>query len=377
MSDAHQANSTSKTFQRLHPEWFFNLVGALYMIIFTVGAFGNIIVIYGFKSNKKLRQQSESNKYIWHLAITDLIFVCTLPFFAVDYFYRHVWIFGTYWCKVCRYVSKVNMYSSIFFLTALSVDRMIAVTRPTSHLWIRKAKGIFATSIAIWCSSLAMAIPEAIYSTDTWSSVNHTICGMSFPKNSSSQASVTRWYNLMGMYELTKCIFGFFGPICIILYSYAAILYTVQWKLIGSKDGKSRATKLAFLIVLTFIICWLPFQALSLQSALGGFLDVMEMSDAAHAFFRKAMPYAIFLAYSNSALNPILYAFTLRPFRDGFSAGKSFWLRQKSEKQKLLTPPAKTPKLLNGSSINHCTSMHTNSTSLTTEAKSNSIKRTV
>ena len=180
------------------------------------------------------------------------------------------------------------------------------------------------------------------------------------------------------MYELTKCIFGFFGPICIILYSYAAILYTVQWKLIGSKDGKSRATKLAFLIVLTFIIwwvdtqsnsrsscmlSWLPFQALSLQSALGGFLDVMEMSDAAHAFFRKAMPYAIFLgnsidkssdlnsflAYSNSALNPILYAFTLRPFRDGFSAGKSFWLRQKSEKQKLLTPPAKTPKLLNGS----------------------------
>jgi hypothetical protein len=74
---------------------------------------------------------------------------------------------------------------------------MIAVTRPTSHLWIRKAKGIFATSIAIWCSSLAMAIPEAIYSTDTWSSVNHTICGMSFPKNSSSEASVKRWYSLV------------------------------------------------------------------------------------------------------------------------------------------------------------------------------------
>jgi hypothetical protein len=46
------------------------------------------------------------------------------------------------------------------------------------------------------------------------------------------------------------------------------------------------------------IFSWLPFQALSLQSALGGFLDVMEMSDAAHAFFRKAMPYAIFLGKS-------------------------------------------------------------------------------
>ena len=96
--------------------------------------------------------------------------------------------------------NNTDSSSSIFFLTALSVDRMIAVTRPTSHLWIRKAKGIFATSIAIWCSSLAMAIPEAIYSTDTWSSVNHTICGMSFPKNSSSEASVTRWYSLVSIF---------------------------------------------------------------------------------------------------------------------------------------------------------------------------------
>ena len=29
------------------------------MIIFTVGAVGNIIVIYGFKSNKKLRQERD------------------------------------------------------------------------------------------------------------------------------------------------------------------------------------------------------------------------------------------------------------------------------------------------------------------------------
>ena len=29
------------------------------MIIFTVGAVGNIVVIYGFKSNKKLRQERD------------------------------------------------------------------------------------------------------------------------------------------------------------------------------------------------------------------------------------------------------------------------------------------------------------------------------
>ena len=113
------------------------------MLIFIIGAIGNFIVLYGFSKNRKLRQ-TISNSYIWHLAITDFIFVCTLPFFAIDYFNRHVWLFGTWMCKICRSVSKINMYrysyssklnftfsfSSIFFLTALSVDRTLVKVKP-------------------------------------------------------------------------------------------------------------------------------------------------------------------------------------------------------------------------------------------------------
>ena len=88
---------------------FFNLVGVIYLLIFFVGAIGNLIVLYGFSKNPKLRE-TVSNGYIWHLAITDFIFVCTLPFFAIDYFNRHVWIFGTFMCKLFRSVSKINMY---------------------------------------------------------------------------------------------------------------------------------------------------------------------------------------------------------------------------------------------------------------------------
>jgi len=236
-------------------------------------------------------------------------------FFAIDYFNRHVWVFGTWMCKVCRSVSKINMYSSIFFLTALSVDRTLAVTRPTTTTWLRTRQGIRNISIGIWISSCVLMIPELVYSTDVRVDYNHSVCGMSFPK--SQNATEDAWYIKMGLYELTKCVLGFFGPICIILYSYSAILYTVQWKLIGSRDGKSRATKLAAIIVTTFIICWLPFQALTLQSALGGFLEWGISMNARQKFIhKKIMPYAISLAYTNSAVNPILYAFTLRPFRD-------------------------------------------------------------
>lgn len=88
---------------------FFVLVGSIYMLIFIVGALGNAIVIYGFTRNRKL-YNTVSNSYIWHLAISDFIFVCTLPFWAVDYFNKHSWVFGTFMCKLCRSVSRINMY---------------------------------------------------------------------------------------------------------------------------------------------------------------------------------------------------------------------------------------------------------------------------
>ena len=51
-----------------------------------------------------------------------------------------------------------------------------------------------------------------------------------------------------------KCVMGFMLPIVVILYSYSAVLYTVQCKLIGGQNGgKARATRLAAIIVATFV----------------------------------------------------------------------------------------------------------------------------
>ena len=51
---------------------------------------------------------------------------------------------GQYECGKClnSIVITAHNFSSIFFLTALSVDRMIAVTKPTTTTWMRTRRGI-------------------------------------------------------------------------------------------------------------------------------------------------------------------------------------------------------------------------------------------
>ena len=91
---------------------------------------------------------------------------------AVNYYKRNKWIFGWFMCKFCRTLSKINMYCSIFFLTALSVDRAIAVTRPSTSVIVRTRLGIHLVAASIWIISTILSIPGMTHSMITHSMTN-------------------------------------------------------------------------------------------------------------------------------------------------------------------------------------------------------------
>ena len=83
-----------------------------------------------------------------------------------------------------------------------------------------------------------------------------------------------------------------------------------------NQRAKKKVTWMVLSIIVTFAICWLPLNLL--------FFD-MGIQYRKHEFGnRRGKPYIIFqltaqiLAYSNSCINPILYAFLSENFRKGF-----------------------------------------------------------
>ncbi|NWU51988.1 GPR25 protein, partial [Dromas ardeola] len=110
-------------------EVFFTTVfiPVLYSFIFLLGLTGNLFVIVLMA--KKRRGKRTVDTFVLNLAVADVIFVCTLPFWVVAGARGNRWPLGEGLCKVSSYAIAVNRCSSILFLTALSVERYLVIRK--------------------------------------------------------------------------------------------------------------------------------------------------------------------------------------------------------------------------------------------------------
>ncbi|XP_022237845.1 substance-K receptor-like [Limulus polyphemus] len=86
---------------------------------------------------------------------------------------------------------------------------------------------------------------------------------------------------------------------------------TVQHK------AKKKVIKLVTVVLAAFICCWMPFQAIVLYSQFGHFSSISgELPD----WFPLLNYFATYIAYSNSAINPIIYGSFGTNLRQGLCA---------------------------------------------------------
>nr|6RZ6_A Chain A, Cysteinyl leukotriene receptor 2,Soluble cytochrome b562,Cysteinyl leukotriene receptor 2 [synthetic construct]6RZ7_A Chain A, Cysteinyl leukotriene receptor 2,Soluble cytochrome b562,Cysteinyl leukotriene receptor 2 [synthetic construct]6RZ8_A Chain A, Cysteinyl leukotriene receptor 2,Soluble cytochrome b562,Cysteinyl leukotriene receptor 2 [synthetic construct]6RZ9_A Chain A, Cysteinyl leukotriene receptor 2,Soluble cytochrome b562,Cysteinyl leukotriene receptor 2 [synthetic constr len=148
-SNNNSRNCTIENFKRE----FFPIV---YLIIFFVGVLGNGLSIYVFLQPYK--KSTSVNVFMLNLAISNLLFISTLPFRADYYLRGSNWIFGDLACRIMSYSLYVNMYSSIYFLTVLSVVRYLAMVHPFRLLHVTSIRSAWILCGIIWILIMASSI---------------------------------------------------------------------------------------------------------------------------------------------------------------------------------------------------------------------------
>ncbi|XP_074844551.1 somatostatin receptor type 4 [Carettochelys insculpta] len=275
------------------------VIQCIYALVCLLGLLGNSLVIFVILRYAKMK--TATNIYLLNLAIADELFMLSIPFVATSAALHH-WPFGRALCRTVLGVDGLNMFTSVFCLTVLSLDRYIAVVHPLRAATYRRPRVAKMVNGGVWLVSLLVASPIPIFAgTATTHDGRAVACNLLWPSPAWSAAFV-----------IYTTVLGFLLPVLAMSLCYLlivgkmrAVAERVGWQQRRRSEGK--LTRLVLIVVAMFVLCWMPFYVVQLVNLLlPGHLDA-TVNNA-----------SLILSYSNSCANPILYGFLSENFRHSF-----------------------------------------------------------
>uniref|UniRef100_A0A4W3JT65 Opioid receptor, delta 1a n=1 Tax=Callorhinchus milii TaxID=7868 RepID=A0A4W3JT65_CALMI len=282
-------------------------ITALYSVVSVLGLIGNFLVMYLIVRYTKMK--TATNIYIFNLALADALATSTLPFQSAKYL-METWPFGELLCKTVMSIDYYNMFTSIFTLTMMSVDRYIAVCHPIKALDFRTPLKAKIINVCVWILSSAVGVPVMVMAvTKNEEHAPYRVietCILKFP-------GPTRYWN--NVTKICVFIFAFVVPVLVITICYGLMIMRLKSVrlLSGSKEkdrNLRRITRMVLVVVAIFIICWTPIHIFVIIKTLVKINPTPLVTASWH--------FCIALGYTNSCLNPVLYAFLDENFKRCF-----------------------------------------------------------
>lgn len=284
---------------------FYIVLPVIYSVICAVGLTGNTAVIYVILKAPKMK--TVTNMFILNLAIADDLFTLVLPINIAEHL-LHYWPFGEVLCKVILSIDHYNIFSSIYFLTVMSIDRYLVVlaTVRSKRMPHRTYRAARIVSLCIWILVTIIVLPFIIFANVYIDDLEIKSCGLNFPKPERF------WFKASRIYTL---ILGFAIPVSTICILYTMMLYKLRNMHLNSNakaldKAKKKVTIMVFIVLAVCLFCWTPFHLATIV-ALTTDLPQTSMVIGISYFITS-------LSYANSCLNPFLYAFLDDSFRKSF-----------------------------------------------------------
>ncbi|XP_072533153.1 substance-K receptor [Salminus brasiliensis] len=289
------------------PDWQVALWAVAYSLIVLVSVVGNLTVIWIIVAHKRMR--TVTNYFIVNLAFSDASMATFNTVFNFVYALHNDWYFGLGYCKFHNFFPITAVFSSIYSMAAIAVDRYMAIIHPLkSRLSSTTTKIVIGV---IWTVAFSLAFPQCFYSS-TEVYPHRTVCIVEWPDGYGGKHHLS--------YQFAVIILIYLLPLLVMLVTYSL----VGLRLWGSKipgeasdhyqnqiQAKRKVVKMMIVVVTTFAICWLPYHIY--------FILANFKRDIYNQHYIQQVYLAIFwLAMSSTMYNPIIYCCLNQRFRSGF-----------------------------------------------------------
>lgn len=286
----------------------FTIAGLVFMFCIIISClFGNTLVCVAIVKFSYL--QSHSRNFIFSLALSDvMVAALVLPFDIIYWITFPRWPLGGFACNLWNSLFFLLLTASVLNLTSISIDRFLAVVYPLRYnVWMTPNLNKFMIA-CVWIYSLGIAVLIFFL--------------LEPPADGMYSFDLNPFFH--GFLLIGNVVFPFL--IMIILYSKIYIIAKRHARRAGAatsstSDSSSSSSRRKFarelklaktlgIVVLCFVICWLPFEIINVMILVdeGVVTCAMEIADTVACWF----------AYMHSSVNPLLYAFASSEFRRAF-----------------------------------------------------------
>ncbi|KAM4751364.1 tachykinin receptor 3a [Anableps anableps] len=300
------SNITSNyTNQFVQPPWRIALWSVAYSSVLAVAVFGNLIVIWIILAHKRMR--TVTNYFLLNLAFSDASMAAFNTLINFIYAAHGDWYFGEAYCKFQNFFPVTSVFASIYSMTAIAVDRYMAIIHPLKPRL--SAKVTMGVIVSIWSLAVVLAFPLCYFST-TRARPHRTICYVAWPRMADDPF----------MYHIIVTVLVYVLPLVVMGITYTIVGVTLWGGEIpgdssdnyhGQLRAKRKVVKMMIIVVVTFALCWLPYHVYFIATGLNK--QLMKWK-----YIQQVYLSVLWLAMSSTMYNPIIYCCLNSRFRAGF-----------------------------------------------------------
>lgn len=344
-------------------DWWENgPVMLIYSLTMVLGLAGNTLII--FTTQRFRRMQSTTNVFLSSLASADLLLIIVCIPVKMAKLLSFTWDFGYFLCKFVHYMQNVSAMCSVVTLTAMSIERYYAIIHPMRVKYLCSLSQARKICLFIWAASFVLATPilpayshkevtgrnnvTAYWCMRDWDDEDHAVL-------------FNDWYSLLVILLVPTAIMVFaYSVICwevwhVMLQRYhmtsgkgLSVVESIplsKKRQVGFRESLkkggcqirleeetqtvkqvSTVIKMLVAVVVVFVICWAPLLMDNLLTTLD-VLPKQYMRNGDYVIFKYMSLCFHLMSYFNSCVNPIVYGFMSRSFRESFRQALGRWCR--------------------------------------------------
>ncbi|XP_054062658.1 succinate receptor 1 isoform X2 [Rissa tridactyla] len=279
-------------------------LSTMYSLVFIFGFIGNAVAVFGYIFC--LKNWKSGNVYLFNLSLSDLLFLCTLPI-LVNSYSRDQWAKESILCHSNRFLLHANLYSSILFLTVISVDRYMLIKYPFREHFLQKRKTAIIISVAIWFGVILELLP-LMYFLEPITPDNNYKC-LDYASSGDPAENL--------IYSMFLTVFGFLIPLVIMCCFYVKMVLFLKNRneQVSSLLTLEKPLTLVILTVVIFSLLFTPYHVMR-NVRLASRIPSLNVSVCTQGIINIIYIITRPIAFLNSAINPVFYFLMGDHFRE-------------------------------------------------------------